>query len=390
MFEEAPAIPLLLKAIHDPDSPIGMRMRSAYYLRQAYSKLKDTEQTAITEETGSSHATLGSASIIRALTQELKKTRHGSLMRHEFAYVLGQLQDEGASEDLQYIVKDTTDCVMVRHEAAEALGAIGDYASITAMQHVCDDPETPQELRETCQLSVALLKWKQRQEQRQLVEPSSSHNKQEDDPAPPMCACMQTPYSSVDPGLPPSLHHASLSTTELGKILLDEQASLEDRYQSMFALRNRGGSDAVQWLGRALLEDTKSALLRHEVAYVLGQIQHPESVEALEESLRRTSEHKMVRHESAEALGAIDGRWEVVERILREFTNDADDVVRESCLVALDAADYWGHSTSNGNEVDDAQLESTGAETSDVAASSFAQIKADQRILVNGHFNRVG
>jgi deoxyhypusine monooxygenase len=73
-------------------------------------------------------------------------------------------------------------------------------------------------------------------------------------------------------------------------------------------------------------------------------MQHPISVEALEESLRRPDEHKMVRHESTEALRAIDGRGEDVEKILIEFTHDENQVVRESCLVALDTVDYWGYS----------------------------------------------
>mmetsp|Transcript_11607 Transcript_11607/g.16108 ORF Transcript_11607/g.16108 Transcript_11607/m.16108 type:complete len:160 (-) Transcript_11607:111-590(-) len=76
---------------------------------------------------------------------------------------------------------------------------------------------------------------------------------------------------------------------------------------------------------------------------VLGQMAHPSSLECLGESLRRVEEHEMVRHESAEALGAIEGRWDDVEKVLREFVDDEDVVVKESCLVALDAADYWGY-----------------------------------------------
>jgi deoxyhypusine monooxygenase len=94
--------------------------------------------------------------------------------------------------------------------------------------------------------------------------------------------------------------------------------------------------------------DKSSALLRHEVAYVLGQMQHPDSVEYLATSLKRQDEHRMVRHESAEALGAIEERWGECETILEYFLNDEDDVVRESCIVALDAGDYWGY--GNGAE----------------------------------------
>jgi deoxyhypusine monooxygenase len=381
MFEETPPIPTLVEAIHDPSNPIGMRMRSAYYLRHAYKQIKDNE--GIDQDADQTY----SDTIIDSLVRELGNIEHGSLMRHEFAYVLGQLQDPKACPELEACVTNHADCVMVRHEAAEALGAIGEPASIAVMQQVCDDSDTPVELRETCQLSIDLLEWKQRQEQRRQ---ENKDTNPEDDPAPPTCACLQTPYFSVDPGLPPSSHHADLSTAQLGELLLQSEGPIQDRYQAMFSLRNRGGSEAVHWLCRALLEDTTSALLRHEVAYVLGQVQHPESVDALEESLRRTHEHKMVRHESAEALGAIDGRWDQVERILREFTNDADDVVRESCLVALDAADYWRHT---GNEDDEKESDAIDIEQLGTriqkATSSFAQVKADQRVLTNGHFNRV-
>ena len=47
----------------------------------------------------------------------------------------------------------------------------------------------------------------------------------------------------------------------------------------------------------------------------------------------------MVRHEAAEALGAI-GSPEC-QAVLKTFKDDIDQVVRESCEVALDIADYW-------------------------------------------------
>jgi deoxyhypusine monooxygenase len=106
-------------------------------------------------------------------------------------------------------------------------------------------------------------------------------------------------------------------------------------------------------------------------------MQHPDSVDALELSLRRIDEHEMVRHESAEALGAIEGRWDDCERILEEFTNDENIVVRESCLVALDAADYWGH---NNNSTDDESVDD------DVSFSKQKNMMPPNRILT-GHFN---
>ena len=341
---ETPPFEELLKSLDDPSNPIGMRMRAAYHLRHEHSERPEE--------------------VVDALSKGLLDHRHGALMRHEFAYVMGQLRDDRCCETLEIILQNDADDVMVRHEASEALGAIGAKRSVPALQHVLEGEKTPSELAETCQLALNVMEWRERGE----------------DPAtmPAACACMLNPYSSIDPA-PAHPTHAELPMPELGDILCNVDLPLFERYRAMFSLRNRGGEDAVRQLCRALVHDTSSALLRHEVAYVLGQMQHPFSVDALEESLRRENEHSMVRHESAEALGAIDGgRWEDVERILKEFTDDDDVVVRESCLVALDAADYWGRSSVDDDPVGD----------SDEAqqTSMFASQKADHRRLVD-HFN---
>ena len=47
----------------------------------------------------------------------------------------------------------------------------------------------------------------------------------------------------------------------------------------MFALRNKGGREAVKALGDAFA--SQSALLKHEIAYVLGQMQDAEAVSTL-------------------------------------------------------------------------------------------------------------
>ncbi|XP_059625990.1 deoxyhypusine hydroxylase isoform X2 [Cornus florida] len=49
---------------------------------------------------------------------------NSALLRHEVAYVLGQLQNKTASAALSRIIRDLDEHPMVRHEAAEALGSI--------------------------------------------------------------------------------------------------------------------------------------------------------------------------------------------------------------------------------------------------------------------------
>jgi len=251
---------------------------------------------------------------------------------------------------------------MVRHECGEALGAIGATRSLPILEKAIEsNPNTP-EIGQTCRLAIDYMQWK-----------ISGGEENDKDNQPMVCACMLSPYSSVDPA-PPHPQHVNMSTAEIGEILRETSSPLFERYRAMFSLRNRGGSECVLELGRALLEDTSSALFRHEIAYVFGQMQHPDSVEALAESLRREDEHAMVRHESAEALGAIEGRWDEVEAILKTFLDDKDDVIRESCMVALDAADYWGHSNTLEDKdelvVDKAHVKAQ--------PQSFVQIKAQQ------------
>lgn len=81
-----------------------------------------------------------------------------------------------------------------------------------------------------------------------------------------------------------------------------------------------------------------SALFRHEVGYVLGQLQHEAAVPGLAATLARTTESPMVRHECAEALGAI--ARPACLTALREHVSDPEQVVRESCEVALDMYEY--------------------------------------------------
>lgn len=80
---------------------------------------------------------------------------------------------------------------------------------------------------------------------------------------------------------------------------------------------------------------------RHEIAFIMGQLSDPHSIPALVKVLKKTDESEMVRHEAAEALGGIpttekDG-GEVVG-ILRDWAakEDAPQVVRDSCVVAVD------------------------------------------------------
>ena len=375
MFK-APPLPSLQSALSDPSNPIGMRMRATYFLRQSYDNYmknqSDDEGDAV--EVTSDDIDI-SLAVIQTLSNSLDDVRHGALLRHEFAYVMGQLRDERSTSALEKTLRDDKDDIMVRHECAEALGAIGSSSSIDTLEICAKDASI--EVGQTCQLALDFIRWK------------INGGNDSDENAPIACACMISPYSSVDPA-PPHPKHNGLTTAEIGAILNDASAPLFERFRAMFSLRNRGGNDAVKELGKALIHDESSALLRHEVAYVLGQLQHSDGVEYLETSLKRENEHRMVRHESAEALGAIEERWGECEMILEQFLNDNDDVVRESCVVALDAADYWGYVNPVSDDDDDDEENVT--QEAELHRTNFSRHKAESDglaksgVLIN-HFN---
>ncbi len=121
MFE-APPLHKVQEAIASPTSPIGMRMRAAYYLRQAYENHKrnkneeddehdddvvkeskeEQEQEQEQQDNCNFQCKAVDEIVIDTLCKGLRDERHGSLLRHEFAYVMGQIRDERVSIFIKY------------------------------------------------------------------------------------------------------------------------------------------------------------------------------------------------------------------------------------------------------------------------------------------------
>ena len=325
-----PPVHVLFDEVVNTDSPPAKRMRAMYYLRTLFehSNEEDNEKK-VESKTG---VTRGE--ILRQLCTALGNKESSPLIRHELAYVLGQIRDERANATLAALVSDVSDDAMVRHESAEALGAIGSASSTDLLDRISTNEQEPIEVKETCKIAADFIRWKVNNRKGQM---------------PAACACMLDPYSVTHDPAPAATAGKDLSVDEMQAVLLSEETDLFEKYRVMFALRNRGGDDAVKALGKVLAEDSTSALFRHEIAFVLGQMQNGAALDALETILRRSEEHHMVRHEAAEALGAIEGDESEMERcrtLLQEFAHDKDPVVGESCEVALDAQDYYGSFSS--------------------------------------------
>ncbi len=281
----------LRRCLLDLSQPVAQRTHAAFILR-----------------------TRGDEASVNVLSEALMNKADSSLMRHELAYILGQIQNPVVCPMLEGLLADESDDLLVRHESAEALGAIGNAESLPIL-HQFSTHAAP-EIAETCQIAIDLIEWRKQGE-----------------------TADRGGYLSVDPA--PAMKGATpLTVEDLRRQLMDTSTSLFHRYRAMFALRNMNTDAAAV----ALLDGFKdtSALFRHEVAYVLGQMQRRATVQGLTKVLQNEEEHRMVRHEAAEALGAVGG--EDVEKILEGYLHDKEDVVQESCHVALDTIEYWASS----------------------------------------------
>jgi deoxyhypusine monooxygenase len=233
-----------------------------------------------------------------------------SLLAHEVAYCLGQLQLKEAIPHLSATLENPALNSMVRHEAGEALGALGDPVCLPILERFKSDPIS--EIAETCQVSIDLIHWKQKH-------PEFKPNEV---------------FLSVDPA---PAGKKKKSVVELRTLLLDQNLSIFKRYKALFGLRNINSKESALAICDAF--GTGSALFDHELAYVLGQLAHDAAVPALTKVLENQSLHDMVRHEAAEALGAIAD--DVSLPLLKAYANDSAPAVKDSCNVALDLHAYY-------------------------------------------------
>lgn len=107
----------------------------------------------------------------------------------------------------------------------EALGAIGDTNVIPLLDEYSKDSTV--EVAETCELALQRLKWI---DNAKTTKENVSEN----------------PYASVDPAPPAETRDIK----ELTEVLMDENASLFDRYRAMFSLRNLRTEESVLALAK--------------------------------------------------------------------------------------------------------------------------------------------
>ncbi|CEF66158.1 Deoxyhypusine hydroxylase [Strongyloides ratti] len=124
----------LEKILTDPNEKLFNRYRALFALRNL-----STDESIM--------------AISRALECE------GALLKHEIAYVLGQIQSPLAVEELTKKLKNEDELPMVRHEAAEALGSIGTKKCEEILtEHIKDSERV---VRESVEVAMSIVDYNQ-------------------------------------------------------------------------------------------------------------------------------------------------------------------------------------------------------------------------------------
>lgn len=310
---------------------------------------------------------IGGDAAVNALIGGLESST-SVLLRHEIAYVLGQLgiHSDVAIGTLKQLLKDDREDAMVRHEAAEGLAALGVISALPLVAEYLNDSCVP--LRETCILAHKSLESRLEhgpaaKNEFNTVDPTGAGEYVSSTTGAARAALgisrahlsrhsltfnCNEPVSSDVYELKPS-EKQSMSEDELGALMKNDEASLWDRYEALFMLRNLKTDKSTRLICEAMEYcENGSEVFRHEAAFVLGQIQEVASVPALIKALGTSAEHGMVRHEAALALGSVAGNIatdcankELSEAralamaALTKHSTTEPPVVYESCKVAL-------------------------------------------------------
>ena len=100
---------------------------------------------------------VGGDEVVKIISQGLSDP--SPLLKHELAYVLGQMSNPLAISTLESVLIDQNHqhTSMVRHEAAEALGALSSEGSLPLLRRYLKDPS--REVRETCEVAIGKIEF---------------------------------------------------------------------------------------------------------------------------------------------------------------------------------------------------------------------------------------
>lgn len=273
--------------------------------------------------------TIGTFEAVLALEEVLLKEASSDLIRHEVCYCFGQMtaSEENKNEITRFLYKEVFEdpkryTPIVLHEAAEALGNISHDNNINLLEKFLNYEDDI--IKETCEISVENLIWIKRTNNGE----SEGLNK------------LDLIYKTNDPSPPFNKNEYTLD--KIKSIMHDANDTLFNRYRAIFTLREFNNEKAVDILCECFdktLKDKFSPLFKHEVSFILGQmcVKAKNALKQLEIVLKDEEEDPIVRHETALTLGEISEHKDLLEK----YTKHENQLIRESCEIALDFVDYW-------------------------------------------------
>ena len=141
------SIESLRVALTDPALPLFERYRAMFALRNI-----GTDEAVDALASGF----LDDSVLFKFVSRDLHKclSLTSGLIRHEIAFVFGQLLSPHSVPALVEVLRNTQESDMVRHEAAEALGGIGTPEVLPHLKEWMVRGDSPRVVRESCQVAI--------------------------------------------------------------------------------------------------------------------------------------------------------------------------------------------------------------------------------------------
>ena len=207
------------------------------------------------------------------------------VVRHEAAYIFGEIEDRSCSELLIHAIQNDNNRFVV-HEALLALSNKGEETTLGIIKTNINNSD--QDVADTARISLERLEMK--------------------------------------------LNDQTISLENAKEYLLDLKRTMEERIQSSFILMEEGSINSLNILIEAYHQEPNS-IVKHEIVFSLGESASQKAADILAKGIM-TENNDFVIHETLLALSTLG--FKEYCSIIQEFINHPSSEVSESAEIALE------------------------------------------------------
>lgn len=295
-MDNLPSILECDKILKDPDSKIWEKYDTLFILR--------------THNTNNS---------IKTLIKNYDNLKKSHLLKHEVAYILGQMKNPIAIDFLIKLLHDKKQGAVVRHEAGEALANFPEEKKKILKELNKLKKNDISLIKSTINIAIKKLE--------NYTKEKNNYNKYIE--------------GNIEPADPMSekeiicfLEKINKKKENIFEILLNPKLDEFIRYRIIYYLRNLGDQNSIKILCELLkVENRKfiSPLMRHELCFILGQLSLKAKFDFVKERLKLVfediSELGVVRHEGILGYYAIFG-----------FDDNIENMKKDKCPIVYESA----------------------------------------------------